>query len=497
MTEELLAQLAGPVAAAGLTLLLLGPVRPVRLAGLGLWVVGMALFVPFLSPAGKAAVIALGGVLAVALAVGLGFLFRRRPWALPFLALATVPVRIPVTLGDESASLLVPLYIVIGGAAVSVGWSLWRDEERRRELGALSLPLALFVLWLAFSALWTNDIREAAIQLFFFVLPFALLAVAVARLPWSDVGLAWLSGVLVSMALIFAAVGVWQWLTRDLFWNPKVIRDNAFAPFFRVNSLFWDPSIYGRFLVVTILVALAVVLFGRWQRLDVPVVLLVAALWVGLVFSFSQSSFTALVAGVVLAAVLAWRWRAAVGVAVVAAVMIPVGVAAPQLEDVRDSVFAPSTEGLNRATGGRFDLLSNGVEIAADHPVVGVGVGGFKLAFAERDDGRDDGRPRFGEPASHNTVVTVASETGFVGLALFAWLVAAVLVLAFRQTRARPASVRVAGLVAGLGVFAVFVHSLFYSAFLEDPLVWGFLGLAALAARRSATPERQPLASAR
>jgi O-antigen ligase len=493
MTEELLAQLGGPAAAAGLAFLVLAAPRPARLAGLGLWAVGMGLFVPFLAPAGKGAVIALGGALAVALAGALGFLFRRRPWALPFLALAMVPVRVPVTLGDESASLLVPLYVVIGGAAVSLAWSLWRDEERRRELGALSLPLALFVLWLGVSALWTNDTREAAIQLFFFVLPFTLLALAIARLPWSDVGLAWLSGALAAMALIFAAVGVWQWLTRDLFWNPKVIRDNAFAPFFRVNSLFWDPSIYGRFLVVTILVALAVVLFGRWRRLDVPVVLLVAALWVGLLFSFSQSSFTALVAGVVLAAVLAWRWRAAVGVAVVAAVMIPVGVAAPQLEDVRDSVFASSTEGLNRATGGRFDLLSNGVEIAADHPVVGIGVGGFKQAFAERD----DSRPRRGEPASHNAVVTVAAETGFVGLALFAWLVAAGLVLAFRQVRASQAPVRVAGLVAGLGIFAVFVHSLFYSAFLEDPLVWGFLALAALAARRSAAAEQQPLASAR
>ena len=486
MTEELLAQLAGPVAAGGLALLLLASVRLARLAGLAVWAVGMALFVPFLSPAGKGAAIALAGVLAVLLAVALGVLFRRWPWSLPFLALATVPVRIPVTVGDESASLLVPLYVVIGGAAVSLGWSLWRDEERRRDLGVLALPLALFVVWLSLSALWSNDTREASIQLFFFVLPFALLAVAVARLPWSDGGLAWLSGVLAAMALIFAAVGVWQWLTRDLFWNPKVIRDNAFAPFFRVNSLFWDPSIYGRFLVVTIIVALAVVLFGQWRRLDVPVVLLVAALWVGLLFSFSQSSFTALVAGVVLAAVLAWRWRAAVGVAVVAAVMIPVGVAAPQLEDVRDSVFAPSSEGLNRATGGRFDLLSSGIEIAADHPVVGVGVGGFKVAFAERD----DGRPRFGEPASHNAVVTVAAETGFVGLALFAWLVAVGLLVAFRQTRAQPASVRVAGLVAGLGVFVVFVHSLFYSAFLEDPLVWVFLALAALAARQSGVRDR-------
>jgi MFS family permease len=44
-----------------------------------------------------------------------------------------------------------------------------------------------------------------------------------------------------------------------------VIVDNAYAPsswFYRVNSVFYDPSIYGRFLVVAIVVGLALVLFA-------------------------------------------------------------------------------------------------------------------------------------------------------------------------------------------------------------------------------------------
>ena len=55
------------------------------------------------------------------------------------------------------------------------------------------------------------------------------------------------------MAVVFAVVGIYQYVTRDVFWNPKVIVGNAYAPFYRVNSVFWDPSIYGRFLVVAIL----------------------------------------------------------------------------------------------------------------------------------------------------------------------------------------------------------------------------------------------------
>jgi hypothetical protein len=58
-------------------------------------------------------------------------------------------------------------------------------------------------------------------------------------------------------------------------------------------------------------------------------------------------------------------------------------------------------------------------------------------------------------------------------------------VLTLRPARAEPRVVRMARLVAGIGLFAVFVHGLFYDAFLEDPIVWVFLGLAALAARES------------
>ena len=63
------------------------------------------------------------------------------------------------------------------------------------------------------------------------------------------------------MALVFSAIGIYQYETRDVFWNPKLLVANAYAPFYRVNSVFWDPSIYGRFLVVAILACLVAVLF--------------------------------------------------------------------------------------------------------------------------------------------------------------------------------------------------------------------------------------------
>jgi hypothetical protein len=482
MTAELLARFGGPVAAGGLALLVLATPRQARLGGLLVWALGMALFLPLLAPSGHWALGAAAVVFGAGLAVGLAFLFQWQPWALAFLTLAAVPARLPVSVGDVSANLLVPLYGIIAGAAVGLAWSFVRGDMRSRELGALSWPLALFIGWLGLSALWTNDPREGAVQLFFFILPFPVLALALARLPWSERALGWLLRLLGAMAVLFAAVGLWQWVTRDVFWNPKVIAGNAYAPFFRVNSLFWDPSIYGRFLVTAILAALVLLLFALSQRWDVWLIAGIGFLWLGLLVSFSQSSFAALIAGVALAAALAWRWRAAAAVTAVAGLMIATGLGAPSSQDAKASVLVAQSSDLERATRGRSDLVWNGLRIAARHPVAGVGIGGFEQAYLERY----DPPPGLRNPVSHTTPITVVAETGLIGLGLFAWLLATAAIVAFRRAREGPAPAATAGIAAGVGLAAILVHSFFYNAFLEDPMTWGLLALAALAAATSA-----------
>ena len=115
--------------------------------------------------------------------------------------------------------------------------------------------------------------------------------------------------------------------------------------------------------------------------------------------------------------------------------------------------------------------------IAAHHPVQGVGVGGFKHAYARRT-GLKGKEPK--SAASHDTPVTVAAETGVVGLALFAWLLVTAFFVAFRGFAATFGG-RLA-LALGVVLAAIGVHSLFYNAFFEDPLTWAVFGLVPLAA---------------
>jgi O-antigen ligase len=468
------ARIAGALASLGLATLILARPRPLRIGGLVAWAVGALLVALYLAPSGHHRALAAAAVAGAVLAIALAFLFRRRPWLLAVLVLACVPARIPVHVGGTKANLLVPLYAVVAASALLLAWELLRDDARWRELGPLAWPLAVFVGWTGLSLLWTGDERQGAISVLFFFLPFGLLAVTLARLPWSRRWLVVLWAQLVAMALAFAAVGVYQWATRDIFWNPTVIVGNAYAPFFRVNSVFYDPSVYGRFLVLALVACLVPVLHARSPRLAWGAAAAAAAIWVGLLFSFSQSSFTALTAAAVLLAFTVWHWRAFAAVGLVAAVVVVAGVATPR---IRSSIVHHTHVGLNHASSGRFKLVVNGAKVAAHNPVAGVGIGDFKRAYAKQV-GLKGREPK--SAASHDTPVTVAAETGLPGLVLFAWLVWTALAATFRRVGGSFAART--SLVFGLMLTVIFVHSLFYNAFFEDPTTWALLALIGLAA---------------
>ena len=68
----------------------------------------------------------------------------------------------------------------------------------------------------------------------------------------------------------------------------------------------------------------------------------------------------------------------------------------------------------------RFEILKVGLQIAASHPVLGVGIGCYNEANARY-------APQLGERDAHNTYVRLAAEMGIPGLLLWLGLVGSVL----------------------------------------------------------------------
>src|SRR5262249_36511854 len=157
------------------------------------------------------------------------------------------------------------------------------------------------------------------------------------------------------------------------------------------------------------------------------------------------------------------RRRSAIPITLALSVLVAVSLGVPQ---ARDRILGKA--GLSHATGGRSKLVRNGVELALHHPVIGVGTGGVRKAYAKR------AHLRGKEPkaaASHDTPITVAAEGGIPGLALLVWLVFVAFTVPFRSNPVRGPTGR-ARLALGLALIAIFVHSLFYNALFEDPLFW-------------------------
>ncbi len=459
--------------------LLLGRARAAVLSGLVLLTAAEIALAVALVPGGDLKRIdspaRLGALVVAAGAVGLlAYGLTRYPGVAVVLLLAAAPFRITVTLGSQHAMLLLPLYGVLGAAVLAFAWELVRSPSARPITLWLAAPSAALIGLYALSHLWTKDVHAGSIQLLFFLFPFAALVTTVARGPCP----AWLPralGVtLVAEALVFATIGLWQEATHHVFFSRYLEVANVYTTYFRVNSLFYDPNIYARHLVL----AIAVLLVALWRKhvLIAYAALAGAILWFGLYYSYSQSGLVALFVVVVAVTLVGGdrRGRRVVAIATAAFVLIGAGLVATNVKG----------QSVRAVTSGRSHLVAVAGRVFINHPLVGVGVGAQPLASREL---AKSATPAKGD-VSHTTPVTVAAELGILGLAAYvAWLVGAAVVL--RDAWRRDSTI-------GLGIaavfFVLFVHSLFYSGFFEDPITWGTLAFAAAfaAARSPARPSK-------
>jgi len=126
---------------------------------------------------------------------------------------------------------------------------------------------------------------------------------------------------------------------------------------------------------------------------------------------------------------------------------------------------------LNRITSDRTERVQDATRVIEKHPIVGVGIGGQPRA-SRRIAHSDRPTPNF---VSHTTPLTVFAELGVIGLALYAWLLAGAALLILRL-RGRDEAL---ALALGVTLLGLFTHALFYSGFLEDPLTWLVIAIAA------------------
>jgi O-antigen ligase len=465
------------------------------------------------------ALIALLVLLAVLLAAGL---WLRRRWPLfGVLAVLAMPFRIPITLSGTTSNLLVPLYAVIGvGAVAWVMRVLARERSpyrsRRDEAAALAAerdaqaqraeraqregtsvrdrPLRsgdpallrwlawLLAIWLvlyAVQASYSSDFQQALQNMVFFYVPFAVLYSLLREIRWTPAMLRAVLVVAVGLGIAFSLVGFVEYATKTIFLNPKLITTNDTHAYFTVNSLFYDPNIFGRYLSLTMILLVAGLLYNRQGRALWSTLGALAVMWACLCLTLSRTSLAALLLGLAVLAALRWKPSRAL---VAAVAVIIVGAAAV--------AASPHTfgleQGFNGVSGGRGGLVSGGVSLFGERPGWGYGSGSFVPEYRAHHPNIDTTLA-----ASHTIPITVAAEQGLLGLLVYVPLLVCAFTVVLRRSRGDP----VRSAVAAAFIALVF-HTMLYANFLEDPTTWALLAVgAALAAmpRRTGAAPGEPL----
>jgi hypothetical protein len=426
------------------------------------------------------------GYLAVISSLLLAAIFDRWPLAMPLAIVAALPFRVPLESGGDTANLLVPLYLVIAGGVLATAFRELGLSRGARPAGppaagrpaagaAYWLPriLAAVILLYALQTLYSPDFSKSLQNVCFFFVPFSLVYALLGVVRWDRELLLVAFGIVAIEAVVFVAIGSVEYVTRELLWNDLVMRSNEFHTYFRVNSAFWDPNVYGRYLALVAVLAMAALLWTRDRHTFVLLTALIAVLWIGLVPTFSQSSFAALLGGLAVLAALKWSWRWTLAAVSLGTAM---GILVVLLVGGSDKI---SPNQINIDTSGRANLVSGGLRLFADRPVYGYGSGSFPKAYREHVKSR-----KVPVSVSHTEPITVAAEQGIIGFAAYVALIVVALRtmargLAWNESPARGP----VGYVARVAVLAAFVallvHTMAYAGFYEDPITWVLLAVGA------------------
>ncbi|MDP3999871.1 MAG: O-antigen ligase family protein [bacterium] len=418
---------------------------------------------------------------------------------------------------SESGAALTALDISIGTGLLL----LFGSVLHRRKLGdfvrfvgrhpawrfsALFLLIALFTLLVRAGSYPPNELIVAGAYLLRLIATFVLfwlLAYGGTRFRKPLLG---------AFGVAAAALVSLGFLQLQLVPNFRFARREGWDPHLdRLFSTFLDPNFFGIFAVLAMAVALAMYLRNRKEKgrkgaVAAGYLLLFLASWVALYFTFSRSAW---VAGLIAIPPIAWKYRKMLTV-VIAAVFIAALFLPTRLGDRFES-----TQGLIRASdyqgeryvcdpaepvaacdpsgSNRIFSIRDGLELARQHPVFGVGYNAY--AFAMKQDGKATERSlrRHSANGSDSSLLNVLVTTGAFGLLAFLAFFAGTLWRLFKQSAGTGT---VAWLSWGLLWFtpAWLAASFFNNAVLYQLILvpWGMLLAVALARGNPASPTKNP-----
>jgi O-antigen ligase len=311
---------------------------------------------------------------------------------------------------------------------------------------------------------------------------------------------AWMA--LLASGLMVAVLGVLLFVAGWAIWTPNAAVAN------RLNITFADPNITARFL--TLCACAAVLMFAARKGPSWLAVACALACAVVVPLTFSRSGLALFIVSVVVAAVISTRRKRAFAIATGTLLVFAISTGVnPVTRDraegaalVLETMVTGTAHNMSTPAAGprgkdtfalednRKYLIAAGVNMFVDHPLTGVGFGGYQHELVTNY--KRYLPPSFVHPdtASHTAFVTVAAEEGVIGLGLFLAFLVWLGIEAFRARRSVWVQLPMVLMVP------IVLYSQFEGRLLEEPYFWLCLALVYAAFRlRVAQPpalSRQP-----
>ena len=130
------------------------------------------------------------------------------------------------------------------------------------------------------------------------------------------------------------------------------------------------------------------------------------------------------------------------------------------------------------AAGARPYLVEAGLNMFTDHPLSGVGVGGYQAAFENDYFSYKDPKIKANITISHTSAVTLLAELGIAGAIAVAFLALRWTLYLRGLMRPAPPGLRAVLVALALVSLIIVLGSQTEGRFLEDPYLWLAAGLA-------------------
>jgi len=418
---------------------------------------------------------------------GIVWVAVKRPRWLPAVLIVTFPLEVskmfipayslPERLAGFNVSILD--FFRLTQLAIGLRWlcDLWQNHKDHRAHIAdkfkiwkriktdalLWLPIALLGVYLlstAFSIAPAHSFAETVRLLSLIITLYLVIAYVEDEKDLQRLGYT-----LIAAGAVLGLIAIVQYLTEWFFIPTSAVVINR-----RSNTTFADANIFARFLVITFLFSVAELeRRTSWSSRVIPLVAILLQ-GAGLGITGSRGGILALGVSAIIFVILIPRRKLTLYAMVL---MILAIIAAAVLNPAIMARIESLRSGLLSASGGiREYLWRSGIAMVRDHPVVGIGVGAFGVAFTTI-------YPYFNPYStfyvslSHTAILTVLAETGIIGFTVLYFLFGKTLQRGWDISRTiRHERLRFLNASIVAGVIAIFISAQGEGRLYEEPLLW-------------------------